>query len=49
MPSSEISRLQNLLHSLCLPLPHRQARPTGITFVDSSKLQVGHNLRIFRY
>ncbi|PCS22706.1 Mobile element protein [Candidatus Enterovibrio escicola] len=26
-----------------------QARPKWIAFVDSSKLQVYHNLRIFRY
>nr|WP_223823886.1 transposase [Candidatus Enterovibrio escacola] len=32
---------------LCSHLTHRQARSTGIAFVDSSKLQVCHNLRIF--
>nr|WP_158523692.1 transposase [Candidatus Enterovibrio escacola] len=30
-------------------LTHSQARPTGISFVDSSTLQVCHNLRIFRH
>ncbi|PCS24245.1 Mobile element protein [Candidatus Enterovibrio escicola] len=31
-------------------LPHsRQARLSGIAFVDSSKLQVCHNLRILRH
>nr|WP_263364293.1 transposase [Candidatus Enterovibrio escacola] len=30
-------------------LTHRQAKPTRIAFVNSSKLQVCHNLRIFRY
>nr|WP_223824301.1 hypothetical protein [Candidatus Enterovibrio escacola] len=34
---------------LCSYLTHRQVRPIGISFVDSSKLQVYHNLRIFRY
>ncbi|PCS21889.1 Mobile element protein [Candidatus Enterovibrio escicola] len=34
--------------SLCSYLTHRQARPTGIVFVDSSKLQVCYNLRILR-
>uniref|UniRef100_UPI0037431487 transposase n=1 Tax=Candidatus Enterovibrio escicola TaxID=1927127 RepID=UPI0037431487 len=30
-------------------LTHRQAKPIGIAFVDSSKLQVCHNLYILRY
>ncbi|PCS22808.1 hypothetical protein [Candidatus Enterovibrio escicola] len=30
-------------------LSHRQARLTGIAFVDSSTLRVCYNLRIFRY
>nr|WP_150148228.1 hypothetical protein [Candidatus Enterovibrio escacola] len=34
---------------LCSYLTHRQVRPIGISFVDSSKLQVYHNPRIFRY
>ncbi|PCS24136.1 hypothetical protein BTN49_0130 [Candidatus Enterovibrio escicola] len=34
---------------LCSYLTHRQVRLTGIAFVDSSKLQVCHNLRILRY
>ncbi|PCS23242.1 Mobile element protein [Candidatus Enterovibrio escicola] len=32
-----------------MPLPHHQVRPTGISFVDSSKLQVCHNLRILKH
>ncbi|PCS22348.1 Mobile element protein [Candidatus Enterovibrio escicola] len=28
---------------------HHQARPTGISFVNSSNLQVCDNLRILRY
>nr|WP_190320447.1 transposase [Candidatus Enterovibrio escacola] len=42
-------RLKNLLHPLCLSLPHNRARPTGISFVDSSKIQVCYNLRIIRH
>ncbi|PCS22838.1 Mobile element protein [Candidatus Enterovibrio escicola] len=34
---------------LCSYLTHRQAMPTWIAFVDSSKLQVCHNLYILRY
>nr|WP_150137885.1 transposase [Candidatus Enterovibrio escacola] len=41
--------MQCILVSLCSYLTHYQARPTGIAFVDSSKLQVYHNLRILRY
>nr|WP_150138934.1 transposase [Candidatus Enterovibrio escacola] len=33
----------------CSYLTHRQVRPTGMVFVYSSKLQVCHNLRIFRH
>nr|WP_150138027.1 transposase [Candidatus Enterovibrio escacola] len=41
--------MQGVLAPLCYYLTHRQARPIGIAFVDSSKLQVCHNLRIFRH
>ncbi len=41
--------MQDVLIPLCSYLTHRQARPTGIAFVDSSKLQVCHNLRIFKH
>ncbi|PCS23615.1 Mobile element protein [Candidatus Enterovibrio escicola] len=30
-------------------LTHRQAKPTGNTFVDSAKLQIYHNLSIPRH
>uniref|UniRef100_UPI000BE40550 transposase n=1 Tax=Candidatus Enterovibrio escicola TaxID=1927127 RepID=UPI000BE40550 len=46
---NRVSRLQNLLDPLCSYLTHRQARPTGIAFVDSSKLQVCYNRRILRH
>nr|WP_263363550.1 transposase [Candidatus Enterovibrio escacola] len=39
--------MQSDLVSLCSYLTPRQAKPTGIAFIDSSKLQVCHNLRIF--
>ncbi|PCS23927.1 Mobile element protein [Candidatus Enterovibrio escicola] len=38
-----------VLVPLCSYLTHHQARPIEIAFVDSSKLQVCHNLRILRY
>uniref|UniRef100_UPI0021E06E80 transposase n=1 Tax=Candidatus Enterovibrio escicola TaxID=1927127 RepID=UPI0021E06E80 len=41
--------MQGVLALLCSYLTHRQARTTGIAFVDSSKLQVYHNLRIFKH
>ncbi len=41
--------MQGVLAPLCSYLTHRQVRPTGIAFVDSSKLQVCHNLRILRH
>ncbi|WP_369073693.1 transposase [Candidatus Enterovibrio escicola] len=34
---------------LCLYLNYRQARTTGVAFVDWSKLQDYYNLRILRY
>ncbi|PCS23099.1 hypothetical protein [Candidatus Enterovibrio escicola] len=40
--------MQSVMVPLCSYLTHRQARLIGITFVDSSKLQVYHNLRIFK-
>nr|WP_223824254.1 hypothetical protein [Candidatus Enterovibrio escacola] len=40
---------QGVLVPLCSYLTHRQARPIGIAFVDLSKLQVYHNLRILRH
>uniref|UniRef100_UPI001CC22C3B transposase n=1 Tax=Candidatus Enterovibrio escicola TaxID=1927127 RepID=UPI001CC22C3B len=33
----------------CSYLTHPQAKPTGIAFVNSSKLQVWRNLRILRH
>ncbi|PCS22651.1 Mobile element protein [Candidatus Enterovibrio escicola] len=41
--------MQGVLVSLCSYLIYRQVRSTEIAFVDSSKLQVCHNLRILRY
>jgi hypothetical protein len=41
--------MQSVLAPLCSCLTHRQAKPTGIAFVDSTKLQVCHNLRIPRH
>ncbi|PCS21389.1 Mobile element protein [Candidatus Enterovibrio escicola] len=41
--------MQCVLVSICSYLTHHQVSPTGIAFVDSSKLQVGHNLRILRH
>ncbi|PCS21448.1 Mobile element protein [Candidatus Enterovibrio escicola] len=41
--------MQGVLVLLCSYLTHRHARPTGIAFVDSSKLQLHHNLFIFRH
>ncbi|PCS23649.1 Mobile element protein [Candidatus Enterovibrio escicola] len=35
-----LMRMQGVLVLLCFYLTHRQAKPTGMTFVDSSKLQV---------
>ncbi|PCS23088.1 Mobile element protein [Candidatus Enterovibrio escicola] len=37
------------IHFVCRDLTHRQVRQIGIAFVDSSKLQVYHNLRILRH
>ncbi len=41
--------MQVILVPLCSYLTHRQARQIGIAFVDSSKLQVCHNLRILKH
>uniref|UniRef100_UPI0012382060 IS982 family transposase n=2 Tax=Candidatus Enterovibrio escicola TaxID=1927127 RepID=UPI0012382060 len=41
--------IQGVLVPLCFYLTHRQARPIGMAFVDSSKLQVCHNLRILKH
>nr|WP_223824205.1 transposase [Candidatus Enterovibrio escacola] len=41
--------MQCVLAPLCSYLTNRQVRLIGIAFVDLSKLQVCHNLRIFRY
>nr|WP_223824244.1 IS982 family transposase [Candidatus Enterovibrio escacola] len=47
------TRMLKLIQGAMVPLysylTHRQARPTGIALVDSSTLQVCHNLRILRY
>ncbi|PCS23082.1 hypothetical protein BTN49_1075 [Candidatus Enterovibrio escicola] len=37
------------IHFVCRYLTHHQVRQIGIAFVDSSKLQVYHNLRILRH
>ncbi|PCS22940.1 Mobile element protein [Candidatus Enterovibrio escicola] len=41
--------IQSVLVPLCSYFTHRQVRSTGIPFVDSSKIQVCHNLRILRH
>ncbi len=41
--------MQGILVSLYSYLIHRKAKLTGIAFVDSSKLQVYHNLHILRH
>ncbi|PCS21688.1 Mobile element protein [Candidatus Enterovibrio escicola] len=41
--------MQGVLVPLCSYLTHSKARPIGIAFVDSYKLQVCHNLCIFRH
>nr|WP_190320038.1 transposase [Candidatus Enterovibrio escacola] len=41
--------MQGVLVPLCSYLTHHQARPTGNAFVNSSKLQVYHNLRILSH
>ncbi|PCS23268.1 Mobile element protein [Candidatus Enterovibrio escicola] len=47
------TRMLKLIQGAMVPLysylTHRQARLTGIALVDSSTLQVCHNLRILRY
>lgn len=41
--------LQSVLTPLCSYMTHRQAKPTGIAFVDATKIQVCHQLRIPRH
>nr|WP_190320462.1 hypothetical protein [Candidatus Enterovibrio escacola] len=41
--------MQGVLVSLYSYLIYHQVRLIGIAFVDSSKIQVYHNLRIFRH
>ncbi len=41
--------MQGILVPLCSYFTHRQARLTWIAFVNSSKLQIYHNLRILRH
>nr|WP_190320030.1 transposase [Candidatus Enterovibrio escacola] len=41
--------MQGVLVPLCYHLTHRQTKPIGIDFVDLSKLQVCHNLRILKH
>nr|WP_199399241.1 hypothetical protein [Candidatus Enterovibrio escacola] len=41
--------MQGIFILLYYYLTHHQVKPTGIAFVDSSKLQVCHNLRILRH
>lgn len=40
--------LQSTLVPLCAYLTHRYGKPTGIAFIDATKLQVCHNIRIPR-
>ena len=40
--------LQSTLVPLCAYLSHRYGKPTGIAFIDATKLQVCHNIRIPR-
>jgi hypothetical protein len=40
--------LQGVMIPLCAYLPHRYGKPTGIAFVDSTKIAVCHNIRIPR-
>lgn len=40
--------LQSVLVPLCAYLSHRYGKPTGIAFIDATKLQVCHNIRIPR-
>nr|WP_199399310.1 transposase [Candidatus Enterovibrio escacola] len=41
--------MRGVLVPLFSYLIHQQAKSTGIAFIDSSKLQVCHNLRILRH
>nr|WP_190319904.1 hypothetical protein [Candidatus Enterovibrio escacola] len=41
--------MQGVCVPLCSYLTHRQEKLTWIAFVNSSKLQVYHNLRILRH
>nr|WP_097357298.1 transposase [Candidatus Enterovibrio escacola] len=41
--------MQSILIPLCYYITHRQARQIWIAFVDSSKLQIYHNLLILRH
>ncbi|QCJ69668.1 IS982 family transposase [Providencia heimbachae] len=47
------TRMLKLMQSVLVPLSgfltHQKAKPTGIAFIDSTKLQVCHNLRIPRH
>lgn len=41
--------MQTVLVPLCSYMNHRKAKPTGIAFVDATKIQVCHQLRIPRH
>lgn len=41
--------MQSILVPLCSYMNHRKAKPTGIAFVDATKIQVCHQLRIPRH
>lgn len=43
-----LTLLQSVLVPLCAYLTQRYGKPTGIAFIDSTKLQVCHNIRIPR-
>ncbi len=46
-------RMLKFMQDALVPLysyrTHRKAKPTGIAFFDSSKLQICHNLRILKH
>ena len=47
--SRMVRLIQSVAHPLCAFLAHRYDKPSGIAFVDATKIQVCHNLRIPRH
>ena len=47
--SHMVRLIQTVAPPLCAFLAHRFAKPTGIAFIDATKIQVFHNLRIPRH